>query len=262
MQNRAQLIAQAQGRIPHPLARRPRGHPADRRPRARRRARARVLDHRAEAEQSSRGCASAATRPAARGRRSGRRAQSSAVRRNGSPGDTSTRRAGSSGSARRARASRRAPAFRSAGALALLTATAATEASWLIGGQVYERFALKATQLGIAHQPINAPIETESLRRGSAAPLRRHRRGAADARAPRARRPARGDPAPRRRAGRELPQQLIAPFRRGRARTSPGPGRCTCRCAGGRRPRAGGRPRTGSARGSAPARRSRRGWWR
>ncbi len=53
---------------------------------------------------------------------------------------------------------------RSAGALALLTAPGRREDSWLLGGQVYERFALKATQLGIAHQPISAPIEQERYR--------------------------------------------------------------------------------------------------
>jgi nitroreductase len=53
---------------------------------------------------------------------------------------------------------------RSAGALALLTAPERREESWLVGGQVYERFALKATQLGIALQPISAPIEQERFR--------------------------------------------------------------------------------------------------
>jgi nitroreductase len=53
---------------------------------------------------------------------------------------------------------------RSAGALVLLTAPERREDSWLVGGQVYERFALKATQLGIAHQPIRAPIEQERTR--------------------------------------------------------------------------------------------------
>jgi nitroreductase len=48
---------------------------------------------------------------------------------------------------------------RSAGALALLTMPALRDEAWLLGGQVYERLALKATQLGIAHQPIHAPIE-------------------------------------------------------------------------------------------------------
>jgi nitroreductase len=54
--------------------------------------------------------------------------------------------------------------IRSAGALALLTAPVRREEAWLQGGQVYERFALKATQLGIAHQPINALIEQERYR--------------------------------------------------------------------------------------------------
>jgi len=53
---------------------------------------------------------------------------------------------------------------RSAGALVLLTAPERREDSWLPGGQVYERFALKATQFGIAHQPISAPIEQERFR--------------------------------------------------------------------------------------------------
>jgi hypothetical protein len=53
---------------------------------------------------------------------------------------------------------------RSAGALALLTSPSRREEAWLMGGQVYERLALKATQLGIAHQPINAPIELEHHR--------------------------------------------------------------------------------------------------
>lgn len=53
---------------------------------------------------------------------------------------------------------------RSSGALALLTAPVRREESWLLGGQVYERLALKATQLGIAHQPISAPIEQDRQR--------------------------------------------------------------------------------------------------
>jgi hypothetical protein len=59
---------------------------------------------------------------------------------------------------------------RSAGAAALLTTTAHGEAAWLLGGQAYERLALKATQLGLAHQPINAPLELERFR----GPLLRH----------------------------------------------------------------------------------------
>jgi nitroreductase len=54
---------------------------------------------------------------------------------------------------------------RSAGALALLCAPRHEEAQWLMGGQAFERFALKATQLGLAHQPLSAPIESESHRR-------------------------------------------------------------------------------------------------
>jgi len=55
-------------------------------------------------------------------------------------------------------------AVRSAGALVLLTAPQRREEAWLMGGQVFERFALKATHLGIAHQPISAPIEQERFR--------------------------------------------------------------------------------------------------
>jgi hypothetical protein len=53
---------------------------------------------------------------------------------------------------------------RSAGAVALLTTTTRDETAWLVGGQAYERLALKATQLGLAHQPINAPLELERYR--------------------------------------------------------------------------------------------------
>jgi hypothetical protein len=49
-------------------------------------------------------------------------------------------------------------AIRSSGALALLCAPGRTPAQWLTGGQAYERFALRATQIGIAHQPIHEPI--------------------------------------------------------------------------------------------------------
>jgi nitroreductase len=55
-------------------------------------------------------------------------------------------------------------AIQSAGAVVLLTAKRRGEESWLIGGQVYERLALKATQLGIAQQPINAPLEVDRYR--------------------------------------------------------------------------------------------------
>ena len=53
---------------------------------------------------------------------------------------------------------------RSAGALALLTTATEREDAWLEGGQVYERLALKATQLGIAQQPIQAVLERERSR--------------------------------------------------------------------------------------------------
>jgi hypothetical protein len=33
-----------------------------------------------------------------------------------------------------------------------------------MGGQAFERFALKATQLGLAHQALSAPIESQSHR--------------------------------------------------------------------------------------------------
>lgn len=52
----------------------------------------------------------------------------------------------------------------SSGALALLTAPRRSEALFLLAGQAYERLALKATSLGIAHQPLSSPLETESDR--------------------------------------------------------------------------------------------------
>jgi hypothetical protein len=50
--------------------------------------------------------------------------------------------------------------IRSAGALALLCGPRHDEAQWLMGGQAFERFALKATQLGLAHQTLSAPIKS------------------------------------------------------------------------------------------------------
>jgi nitroreductase len=47
---------------------------------------------------------------------------------------------------------------RSAGAVALLTLPARSDAGWILGGQAYERFALRCTTLGIAQQPLAAPI--------------------------------------------------------------------------------------------------------
>jgi hypothetical protein len=54
--------------------------------------------------------------------------------------------------------------FRSAGAAVLLTSLQSGNTAWLTGGQAYERFALRATTLGIAHQPVNEPIDLERFR--------------------------------------------------------------------------------------------------
>jgi hypothetical protein len=54
--------------------------------------------------------------------------------------------------------------LRTSGAAVLLTAAGADESAWLAGGQAYERLVLKATQLGLAHQPVNAPLEVERFR--------------------------------------------------------------------------------------------------
>ncbi|HTR98092.1 MAG TPA: hypothetical protein VMH61_09325, partial [Candidatus Acidoferrales bacterium] len=56
----------------------------------------------------------------------------------------------------------------SSGALALLTAPQRQDATYLLGGQAYERLALQATTLGLAQQPLAAPIESE-LHRGALA---------------------------------------------------------------------------------------------
>ncbi len=53
---------------------------------------------------------------------------------------------------------------RSSGALALLTLPRRSDAGWLVGGQAYERFALRAATLGIAQQPLSAPIASERHR--------------------------------------------------------------------------------------------------
>jgi hypothetical protein len=55
-------------------------------------------------------------------------------------------------------------AVTSAGALALITAPRAGESPSLMAGQAYERLALKATRLGIAHQPIHTPLEVTNTR--------------------------------------------------------------------------------------------------
>ena len=48
---------------------------------------------------------------------------------------------------------------RSCGALALLCGARREESQWLMAGQAFERLCLKATQLGVAHQALSAPIE-------------------------------------------------------------------------------------------------------
>ena len=66
---------------------------------------------------------------------------------------------GASSLAKRAR-----EGVRTASAAMLLTTTGRDESSWLVGGQAFERLALKATQLGLSHQPINAPLELDRFR--------------------------------------------------------------------------------------------------
>jgi nitroreductase len=53
---------------------------------------------------------------------------------------------------------------RSAGALLLITGLRQGDRQRVMAGQVYERFALEATQLGIAHQPIDEPIASDRTR--------------------------------------------------------------------------------------------------
>lgn len=53
---------------------------------------------------------------------------------------------------------------RSSGALALLTLSQPSDAGWIVGGQAYERFALRAATLGIAQQPLSAPVASERHR--------------------------------------------------------------------------------------------------
>ena len=53
---------------------------------------------------------------------------------------------------------------RSSGALALLTLTSRHDAGWIVGGQAYERFALRCATLGIAQQPLSAPVASPSVR--------------------------------------------------------------------------------------------------
>ena len=53
---------------------------------------------------------------------------------------------------------------RTSGALALLTLPVRSDAGWIMGGQAYERFALRAATLGIAQQPLAAPVASERHR--------------------------------------------------------------------------------------------------
>ncbi len=57
-----------------------------------------------------------------------------------------------------------ADAVRSSGALALLSAPRRQDPTFLMAGQAYERLALKATTLGLAQQPLSAPVESEPHR--------------------------------------------------------------------------------------------------
>ncbi|HEY6867024.1 MAG TPA: hypothetical protein VI792_07195 [Candidatus Eisenbacteria bacterium] len=54
--------------------------------------------------------------------------------------------------------------LRSAGALALLCAPRRDQTQWLMGGQAYERIALQATALGLAIQPVSAPLALKEYR--------------------------------------------------------------------------------------------------
>ena len=54
--------------------------------------------------------------------------------------------------------------LRSASAAILICGPRRGEPGWLTGGQAFQRFTLKATQLGIAHQPLSAPLEVKKLR--------------------------------------------------------------------------------------------------
>jgi len=57
---------------------------------------------------------------------------------------------------------------RSSGALALLTLPRRSDAGWLVGGQAYERFALRAATLGVSQHPLASPIASEHHRAGIA----------------------------------------------------------------------------------------------
>ena len=54
--------------------------------------------------------------------------------------------------------------IRTSGAVALLTLPQRSDAGWLMGGQAYERFALRASTLGVSQHPLAAPIASERHR--------------------------------------------------------------------------------------------------
>ena len=53
---------------------------------------------------------------------------------------------------------------RHSGALALLTLPRRSDVGWILGGQAYERLALRAASLGLAQQPLAAPVASERHR--------------------------------------------------------------------------------------------------
>src|SRR5262249_52672846 len=53
---------------------------------------------------------------------------------------------------------------KSAAALCLLASRSRNDQQRLIGGQIFERMALKATLLGLAYQPVNAIVQREGYR--------------------------------------------------------------------------------------------------
>ena len=69
--------------------------------------------------------------------------------------------------------------LRSASAAVLHHGWRRGEDGWVTAARPSSVSRSKATELGIAHQPISAPIEVPSASRGSAAALRRERRGTA-----------------------------------------------------------------------------------
>jgi hypothetical protein len=53
---------------------------------------------------------------------------------------------------------------RGSGAVALITLPRRSDAGWVLGGQAYQRLALRAATLGVAQQPLSAPIASERHR--------------------------------------------------------------------------------------------------